>query len=156
MCCRKDWYDLGWRPADPRYGWRSQCLADYSYRAGGVFTETNCRILGGTGGPVSDIYFGLFVGCRKKLLDVVYEDAPYHWDRRCDSQTAQQRFRKAGGVIGDGTRKYVLRQYAEYHWDDVRGNWWLDAGANGEGGTAESFPCLGGGCLCVQLIWVVL
>ena len=143
-----DWYDVGWRPADPRYGWRSQVRAVYSYRAGGVFTERDCRRSGGADECTSGVHFGLCLECRKKVLDVVYEELPYHWD----SEIARAEPMEAGYVLGDGRRKYVLRQYAEYHWDDVRGNWWFNAGANGEGGTAESFPCLGGEhCVCICL-----
>lgn len=134
--CSPVWYNMGWRPAHMYHERSRPYVGDWRYRPGGVFTENNCRRLGGTENSLSDGHFGLCVECRKRMVDNVYRNSRYHWN----SETERRRSKKAGGVIGGGLRILVMEQ-SDDHWLEIRG---VDVGGEWETAADESFPCHGG------------
>ena len=90
--------------------------------------------------PLSDGHFGLCVECRKRMVDDVYRDSPHHWN----SDTERRKSKEAGGVIGGGLRLFVMEQFADHHWSDIRDKWGLDVDGEWKAGADESFPCHGG------------
>ena len=70
----------------------------------------------------------------------MYRDSIHHWD----SDIERLKFQEAGGVIGGGLRLFVMEQYADDHWSDIRDKWGLDVDGEWKAGADESFPCHGG------------
>ena len=136
---RPVWHGNGWRAADIR----GRCASDeddWRYARGGILTENSCRRLGGTVDPLSNGHFGLCVECRRRMVDDVYRGSIHHWD----SDIERQKFKEAGGVIEGGLRQFVMEQYADDHWLNIRDKWGLDVDGEWKAGADESFPCHGG------------